>query len=182
MPSDGGQGHRGDAGRDRCWGAEHRRGGGSYPTVGASSAADPRPASWDAGYDNDGPATAPIELGVTGPVVTPIPGPPDVAHDWLLSPSWTPPTPVTATEWRDSLTSGQVVALFGYDPSVNWTAVSSRENTAAMVEYARIGLAGVVPFCLESPRTRAKRFHAALRPVLRATGRPVHVREYRSRD
>jgi len=86
---------------------------------------------------------------------------------------------VTATEWRDSLTSGQVVALFGYDPSVNWAAVRHREVTAAPVKYARIGLDGVVPPCLESPRTRAKRFHAALQRVLRATGRPVHVWEYR---
>jgi len=92
------------------------------------------------------------------------------------------PTPVTATEWRDSLTSGQVVALFGYDPSVNWAAVGPREVTAAMVEYARIGLAGVVPPCLKSPRTWTKRFLAALRRVLRQAGRPFHVWEYRSHD
>jgi len=36
--------------------------------------------------------------------------------------------------------------------------------------------------CLESPRTRSKRFHAALWRVLRATGRPVHAWEYRSHD
>ena len=130
---------------------------------------------WDAGYDTDGPATAPVELGVTGPVVSPIPGQPDVAYDWWLSTSWTPPTLVTATEWRGSLSYGQVGALFGYDPSVNWTAVGPREITAAMVKYARIGLAGVVPPCLESPRTRAKQFHAALRRVLRKAGGPVHV-------
>ena len=125
---------------------------------------------------------APMELGVAGPAVTPVPGQPDVAYDWLFSTSWTPPTSVTATEWRDSLTSGQVVALSGYDPSVNWSEVGPREITAAMVEYARIGLAAVVPPCLESPWTRAKRFHAALRRVLRKTGRPVHVWEYRRHD
>jgi len=70
----------------------------------------------------------------------------------------------------------------GYDPFVNWAAVGRGEVTAAIVEYARMGLAGVVPPCLESPRTRAKWFHAALRRVIRATGRPVHVWEYRSHD
>jgi len=180
--ADGGRGHVDDAGGDRWWGPEHRRGGGCYPTAGASSAAGPRPARWDAVYDNDGPAPAPLELGVPGPVVTPIPGQPDIAHDWLLSASWKPPTPVTATEWRESLTSGQVVALFGYDPSSNSAAVGPREVTAAMVEYARVGLAGVVPPCLESSRTRAKRFNAALQRVLRQAGRPVHVWEYRSHD
>jgi len=125
---------------------------------------------------------APMELGVAGPVVTPVPGQPDVAYDWWLSASWTPPTPVTATEWRDSLTSGQVVALFGYDPSVNWSELGPCEITAAMVEYARIGLAADVLPCLESPRTRAKRFHDALRRVLRKAGRPVHVWEYRRHD
>jgi len=136
-------------------GPEHRRGGRGYPTVGASSGAGPRPARWDAAYGNDGPATVPLELGVTGPVVTPIPGQLDVAYDWWLSALWTPPTPVPATEWRDSLTSGQVVALFGYDPFVNWATVCPCEVPAAMVKYARVGLAGVVPTSLESPRTRA---------------------------
>ena len=103
-----------------------------------------------------------MELGVAGPVVAPVPGQPDVAYDWWLSTSWTPPTPVTATEWRDSLTSEQVVTLFGYDPSVNWPEVGPCEITAAMVENARIELAADVPPCLESPRTRAKRFYAAL--------------------
>jgi len=153
-----------------------------YPTAGISSAAGPRSVCWDEGYNNDGPAPAPLELGVTGPVVTPIQGQTDIAHDWWLSALWTPPIPVMATEWRDSLTSGQVVALFGYDPSVNWAAVGTREVTAAIVEYLRIMLAGVVPPCLESPRTRAKQFHAALRRVLRQAGRPVHVWEYRSHD
>jgi len=69
-----------------------------------------------------------------------------------------------------------------YDPFVNWAAVGRGEVTAAIVEYARMGLAGVVPPCLHSPRTRAKWFHAALRRVFRATGRPVHVWEYRSHD
>ena len=174
--SDGGQGHDGGAGGGRYGRSEYR------PTGDAAAPAGPRSVHWDVGPDNDGPAMAPMELGVAGPVVTPVPGQPDVAYDWWLSTSWTPPTPVTATEWRDSLTSGQVGALFGYDPSVNWSEVGPREITAAMVEYARIGLAGVVPPCLESPRTRAKRFHAALRRVLRKTGRPVHVWEYRRHD
>jgi len=125
---------------------------------------------------------APMELGVAGPVVTPVPGQPDAAYDWWLSASWTPPTPVTATKWRDSLTSAQVVALFGYDPSVHWSDVGPCEITAAMVEYARIGLAADVRPCLKSPRTRAKRFHAALRRVLRKAGRPDHVWEYRRHD
>ena len=180
--ADGGRGHGDDAGGDRCWGPEHCRGGGSYSTAGASSAAGPRPARWDAVYDNDSPAPAPLELDVLGPVVTPLPGQPDIAHDWWLSAALAPPIPVTDTEWRDSQTSRQVVAFFGYDPSIHWAAVGPREVTAAMVEYARIGLAGVVPPCLESPRTRAKRFHAALRRVLRQAGRPVHVWEYRSHD
>jgi len=85
---------------------------------------------------------------------------------------------MTATEWRDSLTSGQVVALFGYNPSINWAAVCLREVTAAMVEYARIGLAGVVPPCRESPPTRATRFHAALWRVLRQAGCPANLWEF----
>jgi len=89
---------------------------------------------------------------------------------------------VTATEWRDLLTAGHVVALFGYDPSVNWSEVGPCEFTAAMVEYARTGLAADVPSCLETSRTRAKRFHAALRRVLRKAGRPVHVWEYLRHD
>jgi len=120
----------------------------------------------------------PRDIFITTPA--PIPGQPDVAREQWLSASWTPPTLATATEWQDSLTSGQVVALFGYDPSVSWAAVGPREVTAAMVHFTRIGLAGIVPPCLESPRTRAKRFRAALRRVLRATGHPVHVWEYRS--
>jgi len=180
--ADGGQGHGADACNDRCWGPGHRRGDGGYPTTAANLAAGPHPARWDVGYDLDGPATAPLKLGVTSPVVTPIPGQPDVARDWWSSASWTPPTPATATKWRDSLTSGPVVALYAYDPSVNWAAVGPREVTAAVVQDARIGLAGVVPPCLESSRTRAKRFHAALRRVLRATGRPVHMWEYRCHD
>jgi len=175
-PSDGGQGRDGGASGGRYGRSEYR------PTGDAAAPTGPRPARWDAAPDNEGPAMAPMELGVAGPVVTPVPGQPDVAYDWWLSTSWTPPTPVTATKWRDSLTSGQVVALFGYDPSVNWSEVGPREITAAMVEYARIGLAAVVPPCLESPRTRAKRFHAALRRVLRKTGRPVHVWVYRRHD
>jgi len=152
---------------DRYWRSEH-------------CPADSRPGRWAAGSASDGPAMAPMELGVFGPVVTSVPGQPDVAYDWWMSATWTPPTPVMATELRDSLTSGQVVALFGYDPSINWTAVGPREVTATLVKYARIGLAGVVPPCLKSPCTYAKRFHAVLRRVLRQAGRPVYVWEYRS--
>jgi len=138
----------------RCWGPGHRPGNGGYPTAGASWVAGQRPARWDVGYDNDGGATAPLELGVTGPVVTSIQRRPDVARYQWLSASWMPPTPVTATGWRDSLTSRQVVALFRYDPSINWAATGPREVTAAMVEYARIGLAYVVPSSAWSLRVR----------------------------
>jgi len=172
-PSDGGQGRDGGV-SGGCYGRPQYR-----PTGDAAAPAGPRPARWDAVPANDGPAMAPMELGVAGPVVTPVPGQLDVACDWWLSASWTAPTLVTATEWRDSLTSGQVVALFGYDPSVNWSEVGPCEITAAMVEYARIELAADIPPRLESPRTRAKRFHTALRRVLRKAGRPVHVWEYR---
>jgi len=96
-----------------------------------------------------------MELRVAGPVVTPVPGQPEVAYDWWLSAPWTPPTPVKATEWRVSLMSGQVVALFGYDPYVNWPEVGPCEITAAMVEYARIGLAADVP-PVWSPRRRGR--------------------------
>jgi len=89
---------------------------------------------------------------------------------------------MTATAWRDSLMSGKVVALFGHDGAVNWAEVGPSELTAALVEYARLGLAGVVTPCLETPRTRAKRFHAALRRVLRVARRAVHLWEYRGRD
>jgi len=172
-PSDGGQGRDGGA-SGGCYGWSEYR-----PAGDAAAPFGPRPARWDAVPANDGPAMAPMVLGVAGRVVTPVPGQLDVAYDWWLSASWTPPTPVTATEWRDSLTSGQVVALFGYDPSVNWSEVGPYEITGAMVEYARMGLAADVPPCLESPPTRAKRFHAALRRVLRKAGRPVHVWKYR---
>ena len=175
-PSDGGQGRDGGA-SGGCYGRSEYR-----PAGDAAAPACPRPARWDAAPENDGPAMAPMELRFAGPVVTPIPGQPDVAYDWWLSTSWTPPTPVTATEWRASLTSGQVVALFGYDPSVNWSEVGPREITAAMIEYARIGRASDIPPCQESPRSRAKPFHAALRRVLRKTGRPAHVCEYRRHD
>ena len=56
------------------------------------------------------------------------------------------------------------------------------ELTAALVEYTRIGLVGVVTASLETPQTWTKRFHAALRRVLLGAGRPVHVWEYRGRD
>ena len=65
---------------------------------------------------------------------------------------------------------------------MNWAEVGPPEITAAMMEYARIGLAGVVPPCLESPRTRSKRFHTSLRRVLRKVGRPIHVSEHRGRN
>jgi len=174
--SDGGQGRDGGASCG-CYGRSEYR-----PAGDAAAPAGPRPARWDAVRANDGAAMAPMELGVAGPVVTPVPGQPDVAYDWWLSAAWSFPTPGTATDWRDLLTTGQVVALFGYDPSVNWSEVGPCEITAAMVEYARIGLATDVPTCLESPRTRAKRFHAALRRVLRKADRPVHVCEYRRHD
>jgi len=172
-----------DAHSGRQWGSESRRNGGGYPAdaVGTSTGG-PRSARWDAGPGNDGQAAWLLELGIVGPVATPVPGQPDVAYDWWLCSLWEPPAPMTATAWRDSLTSGKVVALFGNDGPVNWAEVGPPERTAALIEYARIGLAGVVTPCLETPRTRAKRFHAALRRVLRGAGRPVHVWEYRGRD
>jgi len=117
-----------------------------------------------------------------GPVATPVPGQPDVAYDWWLSSMWKPPAPMTATAWRDSLTSGKVISLFGHDGAVNWAEVGPPELTAALVEYARVGLAVFVAPCLETPRTPAKRFHASLRRVLRRAGCPAHVWEYRGRD
>jgi len=84
--------------------------------------------------------------------------------------------------WRDSLTSGKVLALFGHDAAVNWAKVGPPEISAAQVEYARIRLSGVVPPCLETRRTRAKRFHAALQRVVRKAGRAVHVWEFHGRD
>jgi len=89
---------------------------------------------------------------------------------------------MTATAWRESLTSAKVVALFRRNGVVNWAEVSPEELTAALVEYARTGLAGVVTPSLETPRTLARTFHAALRRVLRGAGRSVHVRENRGRD
>jgi len=149
----------------RHWRSESRRDGGEYPADAAGTATGgPRSARWVAGPDNDGPAAALLELGIVGPVATPVPGQPDVAYDWWLSSLWEPPATMTATAWRDSLTSGKVVALFGHNGAVNRAEVGPRELTAALVEYARIGLAGVVTPCLETPRTRAKRFHAALAP------------------
>jgi len=79
-----------------------------------------------------------------GLVATPVPGQPDVAYDWWLSSLWEPPAPMTATAWRDALTSGKVVALFGHDGAVNWAEVGPLELSAALVEYSRIGLSGVV--------------------------------------
>jgi len=167
----------------RQWGSESRRDGGEYPADAAGTGpGGPRSARWDAGPDNDGRPAALLELGKVGPVAIPVPGHPDVAYDWWLSSLWEPPAPMTATAWRDSLTSGKLVALFGHDGAVNWAEVGPPELTAALVGYARLGLAGVLKPSLETPRTRAKRFHAALRRVLRRVGRPVHIWEYRGRD
>jgi len=51
--------------------------------------------------------------------VTPVPEQPDFACDWWPSSLWEPRFLVTATAWRDSLSSGKVVALFGHDATVN---------------------------------------------------------------
>jgi len=130
---------------------------------------------WDTGPDGGGPAAALLEVGIAGPVATPVPGRLDVAYDWWLSLLWEPPAPVTATALRDSLNSGTVVALCGPDVAVNWADVGPLKITAALMESARIGLAGVVPPCLETPRTRPKRFLAAVRGVLRKVGHPMHI-------
>jgi len=79
-----------------------------------------------------------MELWIVGPVATPVPGQPDVAYDWWLSSLWEPLVPMTATAWRDSLTSGKVIALFGHNGAVNWTEVSPPELTATLVEYPRL--------------------------------------------
>jgi len=165
------------------WGSESRWDGEEYPADAVGTATGGlRSARWDAGPDNDGRAAALLELGIVGPAATPVAGQPDVAYNWWLSSLWEPPASMTGTAWRDSLTSANVVALFGHDGAVNWAEVGPPELTAALVEYARIGLAGVVTPCLEPPPNRAKRFHAALRRVLRGAGRPVHVWEYGGRD
>jgi len=160
----------------RHWGSEPGRDGGEHPADAAGTGTGgPRSARWDPGPDNDGPAAALLELRIVGPVATTVSMQQDVAYDWWLSSLWEPPAPMPATAWRDSLTSGMIVALFGHDGAVNWAVVGPSELTAALVEYARTGLAGVVRPCLETPRTRAKRFHAALRRVLHGEGRPVHI-------
>ena len=105
-------GSQGGAFSGRHWDSEPRRDGGECNTAGAGTAAGPSSARWDAGPDCDGPAAALLELGFAGPVATPVPGQPDVAKDWWLSSLWVPPSPGTATAWRDSLTSGKVVDLF----------------------------------------------------------------------
>jgi len=164
-------------------GSESRRDGGEYPAdAGGTATGGLRSSRCDAGPDNDGPAAALLELVTLGSDATLVPWQPDAAYDWWLSSLWEPPAPMKATAWRDSLTSGKVVAFFGHHGAVNWSEVGPPELTAALVEFARIGLAGFVTPCLETPRTRAKRFHAALRRVLRRAGRPVHVWEYRGRD
>jgi len=64
---------------------------------------------------------------------------------------------------------------------MNWSEVGPLEMTAALVGYTRIGLDGVAPPCLKTPRTRAKRIHAGLRHVLRKAGRTDDVWECRGR-
>ena len=119
----------------RHWGAEPRRDGREYPADAASTGTGgPRSARWDARADNDGPAAALLELGIVGPVATPVPGQPDVAYDWCLSSLWEPPAPMSATAWRDSRTSGKVVALFGHDGAVNMAKVRQPGLTAALEE------------------------------------------------
>jgi len=171
-----------DADDGRHCGSESRRDGGGYPADAVQTATGgPRCACWVDGPDNDGPAAALLELGIVGPVATPVPGQPDVALDWWLSSLWEPPVTLTATAWRDFLTSGTGVALFGHDGTVNWAEVGPPELTDALVEYARFGLFGVVPPCLETAQTQAKRFQAALWRVLCRAGRRVHVWEDRGR-
>jgi len=89
---------------------------------------------------------------------------------------------MTATAWRDSRTSEKIGPVFGHDAAVYRAEVRPRDITAALVKYVRIGLAGVLPPCLETTRTRAKQFHAAVRRVLRREGRPVYMSEYLGRD
>jgi len=78
-PSDGGQGRDGGA-SGGCYGRSEYR-----PAGDAAALASPRPARWDAVSAT--PAMAPMELGVAGPFVTPVPGQPDVAYNWWLSAS-----------------------------------------------------------------------------------------------
>jgi len=160
----------------RHWRSDSRRDGGESPSDAVGKATrGPRSALWDAGPDKDSPAAVLLELEIVGLVATPVPEQPDVAYDRSMSSLWEPPAPMTATAWLDSLTSGKVVDLLVHYRTVKWAEVSPQELTAALVEYGRIGLAGVVNACLETPRTREKRFHAALRCVLCGDGRPVHV-------
>jgi len=86
-------GSPGDAYSGRHWDSEPRREGGYYPTAGAGAAAGLRSARWNARGDSDGPATALPEVGIAGPVVTPVPGQQDVAYDGWLSSLWDPPSP-----------------------------------------------------------------------------------------
>jgi len=74
-PSIGGQGRDGCAGGG-CYGRSEYR-----PAGDAAAPAGPRLARWDAVFDNDGPAMAPMELGVAGPVLTPVLDQPDVAYN-----------------------------------------------------------------------------------------------------
>lgn len=120
-------------------------------------------------------------MGIAGPVLTPVQGQRDAANDWWMSSRWDSPAPVTATACQDSLMSGKVVGLIWHDAPVNWAKVGALEIAGALVEYALIGSAGVVLPWLETRRTLAKRFHAALRRVLRNERHAVHVREYRGR-
>jgi len=77
-------GSQGDAPGGRQWDSEPRRDGRKYPTAGAGTAAGPRSALWDSGPDSDGPTAALLELGISGPVETPVPGKPDVANEWSV--------------------------------------------------------------------------------------------------
>jgi len=162
-----------DAYGGRHWDSEPRRDGAEYATAGGGTAAGgPRSERWDVVPDNDGPAAALLELGIADPVATPVPGQPP----WL-SIGGCPRceslfASMTGTACRHSLTSGKLVALFRHDAAVERAEVGPAEITAAQMEYACIGLDGVVPPCLETPRTRAKRFHAALRRVLHIPSRP----------
>jgi len=152
------------------------------PTAGAGAAAGLRLARWDAGPDSDGRTLALWDPATAGPVLTPNFGQPDVASNWWLSLSRDPLSRVTTTVWREPLTSRIVVALLGHDSDVNWAEVGPPETSAAVVEYARIGLPGVIPLFLEYPRTRVRRVLAALWRVLRNESCRTHEWKYRGRD
>jgi len=73
-------GSQSDVRDGRHWGSASRRDGGEYPADAAGTGfGGARSARWDAGLDNDGPPAALLELGIVGPVATPVPGQPNVA-------------------------------------------------------------------------------------------------------